>query len=213
MQHTLSGTSSNALLIFTRNPIPGRCKTRLAASIGDTAALAVYRFLLEHTAMICKNLTGVDKLVYFSEHLGNGSVWDPALFQYRLQSGDDLGARMLHAFQEAFDHGYSKVVIIGSDLFDIATTDLQEAFRELDYCEVVIGPASDGGYYLLGMNGLIPELFEDKAWGTDSILRESLEVLGNRKTFLLPERNDVDRYDDIEGNPIFETIIKQSRNG
>jgi rSAM/selenodomain-associated transferase 1 len=210
MQSTLLRKPSQALLIFTRNPEPGKCKTRLAASIGDQSALDVYRFLLTHTARIATEVEETDKFVYFSEHVGDGSFWDPSVFHFRLQSGEELGSRMRNAFREAFTLGYTSVIIIGSDLYDLTPEDLREAFKRLDEHEVVLGPASDGGYYLLGLKFLIPELFENKAWGTDTVLEDTLTDLEGRDTFLLPVRNDVDRYEDIAGNPIFESIINRA---
>ena len=195
-------------MIFTRNPEPGKCKTRLAATIGDVPALEIYRFLLRHTAAITQPLTGTDKWVYFSEHFGDGSIWDPTSFKYHLQKGDDLGARMLRAFQDAFIRGYSRVVLIGSDLYDLGTPDLDLAFQELERHEVVLGPAGDGGYYLIGMKRPMPELFSEKHWGTETVLEETLADLAGTDTFLLPVRNDVDRYEDIEGNPVFEPFLK-----
>ena len=195
-------------MIFTRNPELGKCKTRLAASIGEQAALDVYRFLLSHTARISRVVEGVDKLVFFSEHLGDGSIWDPEVYQFRLQNGNDLGVKMFHAFQEAFSMGYREVMIIGSDLYDLSTEDLREAFKRLEHHDVVLGPASDGGYYLLGMKELIPEIFTGKQWGTATVFQDTAENLAGRDTFIMPIRNDVDRYEDIEGNPIFENIIE-----
>lgn len=197
-------------MIFTRNPEPGKCKTRLAAAIGDQSALDIYRFLLTHTARIATEVEETDKFVYFSEHVGDGSFWDPSVFHFRLQSGDELGSRMRHAFQEAFTLGYKSVVIIGSDLYDLTPEDLREAFEKLDQHTVVLGPAMDGGYYLLGLKVLIPELFENKAWGTDTVFEDTLKDLEGRETFVLPVRNDVDRYEDIAGNPIFESIINRA---
>jgi len=210
MQSILLRKPSQALLIFTRNPEPGKCKTRLAASIGDQSALDIYRFLLTHTARIATEVHVADKFVYFSEHVGDGSFWNPSVFHFRLQSGDELGSRMRNAFQEAFTLGYTRVIIIGSDLYDLSPEDLQEAFERLDEHEVVLGPASDGGYYLLGLKVLIPELFENKAWGTDSVFEDTLKDLESSDTYVLPVRNDVDRYEDIAGNPIFESIINRT---
>jgi len=205
----LPRTSQRVLLIFTRNPEPGKCKTRLAASIGDRAALDIYRFLLRHTATITRKLEGVDKLVYFSDHAGDGSYWDPTSFQHHVQKGEDLGARMLQAFREAFSMGYSEVVLIGSDLYDLRTEDLSTSFQKLGQHEVVLGPASDGGYYLIGMKRPIPALFKGKQWGKESVLSDTLADLEGFNTFLLPVRNDVDRYEDIEGNPVFEPFLNQ----
>lgn len=208
----MTRNSSQALLIFTRNPELGKCKTRLAETVGERAALEIYRLLLDHTCSLSKNLEGVDKIVYFSDFLGNGSVWNPSHFQFRLQNGNDLGERMLSAFREAFSEGYSKVVIIGSDIYNLSTYDLQQAFSSLDRHEAVLGPAEDGGYYLLGLTRLIPALFRDKSWGAETVLESSLKDLKEVTTRMLPERNDVDRYEDIAGQPVFESLIKRYSN-
>ena len=208
----LSETPPNALLIFTRNPEPGKCKTRLAAKIGDRAALGIFGFLLGHTAAICRELEGVDKLVYFSDRPGDGSIWDPGTFGYRLQSGDDLGERMANAFKEAFDAGHSRVIIIGSDLYDLSAADLRRAYELLEEKDVVLGPAEDGGYYLLGLKQLIPPLFRDKAWGSETVLEETLRDLEGLQVGLLPERNDIDCYEDIAGHTLFEYLINKYSN-
>ena len=203
----MSRTSQRALLIFTRNPEAGKCKTRLAASVGDLAALNIYRFLVQHTATIARDLQGVDRLVYFSEQPLDVSFWAPSYFNYKVQTGKDLGARMLQAFQEVFSLGYSEAVLIGSDLYDLNSDDLREAFRQLSRYDVVLGPAGDGGYYLIGMKKAMPLLFQGKKWGADTVLKETLQNLKDVETYLLPVRNDVDRYEDIEGNPVFEPYL------
>ena len=195
-------------MIFTRNPEPGKCKTRLAATIGNQAALEIYKFLVRHTATLSKSLQGVDRYVYFSAHLGDGSLWDPTCFEHRLQEGADLGERMENAIKETFAAGYTRVVLIGSDLYDLTTEDLEQAFRQLDRHQVVLGPASDGGYYLMGLRHLQPGLFENKHWGTQTVLEDTLADLRKTDTCLLPVRNDVDRYEDIQGNPVFEPFLK-----
>jgi rSAM/selenodomain-associated transferase 1 len=204
-------SSPRALLIFTRNPVPGKCKTRLAATIGEKAALDIYIFLLRHTAAICARLKGVRKMVYFSESLGDGTIWDTETFHYRLQRGDDLGMRMRQAFEDAFKSGYREVIIIGSDLLDLSTADLQNAFELLSENEAVLGPAQDGGYYLLGLTRPVPGIFHNKSWGTNTVLKDTLADLRNVKIALLPERNDIDRYEDIEGNPVFEPFLKKNK--
>lgn len=200
--------SEQALLVFTRNPELGKCKTRLAATVGDQAALRIYTFLLQHTAALCTGLPDTDKFVYYSEYLGDGQLWDPAVFEPRLQEGPDLGARMEHAFRSAFEAGYQRVVLIGSDLYDLGTDDLSRAFDALRDFPVVIGPATDGGYYLMGLTRPMPGLFRDKAWGTDTVLRDTLDALGELQPHLLDPRNDVDYYEDIAGIPAFEPFIK-----
>ncbi len=202
-------TSPRALLIFTRNPVPGKCKTRLAAAVGAQAALDIYLFLLAHTAEVCAALEGVDKYVYFSEPPTGPSPWGRNAFSHRIQEGADLGLRMRAAFKDAFEAGYSEVVIIGSDLYDLSTDDLRNAFDSLNESEVVLGPAADGGYYLLGLKNMIPGIFTGKAWGTGTVLTDTLEGLREVSTFLLPVRNDIDTFADIEGNPVFEPFLKK----
>ncbi len=199
----LPRTPKQALLILTRNPELGKCKTRLAATIGDSAALAIYTFLLKHTAAVSRTLKNTDKHVFYSERLGDGQIWDPALFAGHVQQGPDLGARIEHAFKVAFAAGYRKVVLIGSDLYELYADDLAAAFASLDTHQAVVGPATDGGYYLLGLTRPIPDLFRGKAWGTDTVLAATLNDLEGVPTFLLPPRNDIDRYEDIAGNPVF----------
>ncbi|MGB5316375.1 MAG: TIGR04282 family arsenosugar biosynthesis glycosyltransferase [Robiginitalea sp.] len=202
-------SSPRALLIFTRNPVPGKCKTRLAATIGDQAALDIYVFLLQHTASQCAGLPGVEKIVYFSDSIGDGAIWDTDTFDYRLQQGADLGLRMQQAFKDAFTAGYREVIVIGSDLLDLSTSDLQNAFDLLSENEAVLGPAEDGGYYLLGLKKNIPGIFQNKTWGTKTVLQDTLNDLRKFKTAVLPARNDIDQYEDIAGNPVFEPFLKK----
>lgn len=204
----MSPKTQQALLILTRNPELGKCKTRLAATIGDAAALAIYTFLLEHTASITRKIAHTDKHVFYSERLGDGQIWDPAVFKGHVQRGPDLGARIQHAFEEAFAAGYTRVVLIGSDLYELYPADLEAAFASLETHQAVVGPATDGGYYLLGLTCLVPALFRGKAWGTDTVLEATLKDLEGIPTFLLPVRNDIDRYEDIAGNPVFEPYLK-----
>jgi rSAM/selenodomain-associated transferase 1 len=204
-------SSHRALLIFTRNPVPGKCKTRLAATIGEKAALDIYIFLLHHTAAQCGRLQDVQKMVYFSETLGDGSIWDANIFDYRLQQGADLGMRMQRAFEDAFKSGYREVIVFGSDLLDFRTSDLDHAFELLSENEAVLGPAADGGYYLLGLTRPVPGIFRNKSWGTKTVLTDTLADLTNFRTALLPVRNDIDQYEDIEGNPVFEPFLKKNK--
>ena len=208
----LNQESRQALLIFTRNPELGKCKTRLAATVGDHAALEIYLHLLRHTATVCFRLEEADKYVYFSEFAGESELWDPAHFTPEIQEGSDLGARMRHAFETAFARGYRRVVVIGSDLPDLQTADLQQAFVDLQTHEVVLGPASDGGYYLLGLTELVPGLFENKSWGGKRVLEETLSDLEGFRISLLTEKNDVDRYEDIAERPEFQPYLRSDKD-
>jgi len=189
--------SKNLLLVFTRNPELGKVKTRLAKTIGDQKALDIYKLLLHYTKKTIQNIN-CDKAVYYSEEIQENDIWEISKFQKNLQNGKDLGDRMYNAFKNAFNKGYEKVVIVGTDIFELQSTQIYEAFKALDKYEVVIGPAKDGGYYLLGLKKMYPEIFNNKNWGTETIFQETMQDLNNVDVHLLVELNDIDTYDDLK---------------
>ena len=197
----------NLLLVFTRNPELGKVKTRLAKTVGNATALKIYIFLLKRTRDIAVKVAA-DRTVYYSVKIRENDIWDASIFQKHQQVGEDLGIRMLHAFKNGFNAGYEKVIIIGSDLYDLTAETIENAFTALEKNEVVIGPAEDGGYYLLGMNSLEEKVFKNKDWGTETVRKDTLEDLRDKKVFLLEELNDVDVFKDIEHHPAFQTFLK-----
>ena len=199
--------SENLLLIFTRNPELGKTKTRLAKTVGDEKALEIYKFLLEKTRNISSKVTS-DKAVYYSVKIRENDIWDASSYQKHQQVGEDLGFRMLNAFKNSFDVGYEKVMIIGSDLYDLTSENIENAFQQLDSNDVVLGPAEDGGYYLLGMNALHENIFKNKDWGTASVRKDTLADLQDKAVFLLEELNDVDVFEDIEHHPAFAQFLQ-----
>nr|WP_299031408.1 TIGR04282 family arsenosugar biosynthesis glycosyltransferase [uncultured Tenacibaculum sp.] len=198
--------SKNLLLIFTRNPELGKVKTRLAKTIGNEAALDIYKFLLEHTKQVTQNLS-CDKAVYYSVKVRENDIWNATTYQKHLQDGNDLGIRMHNAFQQAFSTGYEKVIIIGSDLPDLTSEHINKAFEKLNANDVVMGPAEDGGYYLLGMKKLHANIFQNKDWGTSTVRKDTLNDLQNESVHLLETLNDVDVFDDIKNNPVFNQFL------
>ena len=196
------------LIIFTRNPEPGNVKTRLAATIGDAAALDIYKFLLEHTVSITKDLEA-DKQVHYSVAVREDDLWDANVYAKVQQQGEGLGVRMEHAFQEGFAAGYEHIIIIGSDMYDLSASDIEEAFKGLQTHDFVIGPAEDGGYYLLGMKSLKSEVFRNKAWGTHTVLPMTLEDLEGSSIYWLSVRNDIDLYEDIKDNEVFRRFLPE----
>jgi rSAM/selenodomain-associated transferase 1 len=199
-------TSKKALIIFTRNPELGKVKTRLAKSVGDESALNIYKFLLKHTVEITEKLN-VDKYVFYSENIHRDDIWNPDIFRKKLQSGNDLGERMQNAFSEMFGLGYEKVMIVGSDIYELQQKDIENAYDALETTPFVIGPATDGGYYLLGMKELNSEIFQNKDWGTTTVLEATLKDLTSGKYVLLEERNDVDYYEDIKNVDAFQQFL------
>lgn len=200
--------SKNLLIIFVKNLIPGSVKTRLAAEIGIEGALDVYQFLVECTSEMATEVES-DRVVYYSEYIELDDVFDQELFTFQVQRGNDLGVRMLNAFKDSFALGYDKVVVIGSDCFELKSDHIEEAFDHLENNEVVIGPASDGGYYLLGLTKEYPALFENKTYSHNKVLKELLAAVGAQDLSfeLLPELNDIDTLDDLKESDIdFEFV-------
>ncbi|MDX1719966.1 MAG: TIGR04282 family arsenosugar biosynthesis glycosyltransferase, partial [Salegentibacter mishustinae] len=156
---------------------------------------------------VTRNLE-VSKKVYYSEAIAENDIWETEIYSKNLQKGKGLGERMKNAFQEGFKNGYQNIIIIGSDLYDLQQEDLEKAFQLLREKDAVIGPATDGGYYLLGMNQIFPEVFEDKEWGTSSVLEDTLKDLKGKNIALLEARNDVDYYSDIKDHKDFQQFFK-----
>ena len=193
---------SSALLIFLRNPVLGQVKTRLAAGVGAVRALAVYRELLAHTRAVTQALP-VAKTLYYADYVNLEDEWSNSLFAKKLQPSGDLGERMAAAFAGTFAAGASRVVIIGTDCPDISTDLLTTAFAQLTDHDVVVGPAADGGYYLLGLRRFVPELFADIAWSTAQVLPQTLQRCQRvgLSVAQLPVLSDLDTADDLAKFP------------
>ena len=192
--------TKNLLLIFTRNPELGKVKSRLAKDIGAIKALEIYKELLVHTRDISIDLK-VDKCVYYSEKIIKNDIWDKEQYAKQIQKGKDLGERMHNAFLEGFENGYTNIVIIGSDIYDLEQKHLEEAFENLKSNTTVIGPSEDGGYYLLGMKKLFSEVFQNKEWGTPSVLESTIQNLKIKGSInFLEKLNDIDVISDIKND-------------
>jgi rSAM/selenodomain-associated transferase 1 len=188
----------NRLLIFIKNPAAGKVKTRLAASIGPEAALAAYRMLLSSTRATALGVPA-ERWLFYSDFIDNDDDWRANDFRKFAQEGRDLGERMRHAFELALGDG-AKAVIIGSDCPWLTPALVEEAFRLLDHFPFVIGPAADGGYYLLGMTRPAPALFEGMPWSTPDVLPDTLSrIEGMESAYaLLPALSDIDTQADWE---------------
>lgn len=188
----------NALIIFYRNPELGKVKTRLAAKTGDEKALAIYLHLASHTREITEILT-LDKVVFYSDYIDTEDGWSNSGYHKQLQQGADLGARMFNAFRWAFGSGYSSACIIGTDCLELTSEKILRAFEALEVYDVVVGPAKDGGCYLLGLNKLHEPLFVNKEWGSYTVFSDTLEDLENLKLEykLLPILTDIDELSDL----------------
>jgi rSAM/selenodomain-associated transferase 1 len=200
--------SKNIIIVFTRNPELGKVKTRLAQTIGNKATLEVYIQLLHHTEHVLNSLN-CDVAVYYSETIIQDDIWNKKTYTKYLQNGDNLGERMYNAFKEQFNLHYNKVVIVGSDLFDLKPQHITNAFKALEQNDVVIGPAQDGGYYLLGMSTMIPQVFVNKTWSSPTVFEETLKDLQNLKVYLLEMLNDIDTFEDLKAHPELLKFISE----
>jgi rSAM/selenodomain-associated transferase 1 len=190
--------SRNGLIVFLRTPEAGKVKTRLAADIGNTGALRIYRKLVQHTLQVCSE-ANVGRYLFYDQHLPDPADRDPR-FHYRLQHGNTLGERMYNAFNTVFDEGCTRSVIIGSDCAELTKAHISTAFDLLSANDSVLGPAKDGGYYLLGLNTLHPSIFSDKQWSTSTVLEHTIrdiDALGWSLATLEP-LSDIDTLADVK---------------
>lgn len=188
----------NALIIFVRNAEKGNVKSRLAKDLGDEKTLKVYKHLLQYTRDVSVSCN-CSHFVFYSSYVHVQDVFDDHLFTKFVQDGEGLGERMMNAFQKVFDLGCKRVCIIGSDCYELQTEILNEAFNQLEANDVVIGPATDGGYYLLGMKQLHKDLFTQKDWGTATVLDDTIDSITNAGITYSQLRvlNDIDTIEDL----------------
>lgn len=189
----------NLVIIFARNPVLGKVKTKLAREIGEERALQVYLRLLEHTHKVADNVYA-DKQVYYTDNLDEFGLLDYFKFTKKLQIGENFGERMQNAMAAGFEMGYENVIILGSDCIELSSSLIDEAFRALQTVDCVIGPATEGGYYLIGLRVLQDFLFQDKTWNNPDLLLDTILDLQNAQMSyrLLPTLNDIASKKDLD---------------
>jgi uncharacterized protein len=179
------------LVIFTRYPEPGKTKTRLIPALGSVGAANLQQQMTEHTIWQTQELqrvNGISVEVRFAG--GNLQVmqdWLGLELLYQSQGEGDLGARMERSLVDAFQNSAEHVIIIGTDCPELTSSILATAFAKLQTVDLVLGPAIDGGYYLIGLRRLIPELFTNIDWGTSQVLQQTVAIaqeLGVSHTYL-----------------------------
>lgn len=209
------------LLIFAKYPIPGSVKTRLARDIGPSSAARIYRHFVER---IIEKFTAIatdfDVHVAVAQHayLADFQMAFPGAGYCFSQTQDaDLGVRMRNAIAKSLEAGYRKVAVIGSDSPHLPAEYVEKAFRKLDKKDVVIGPARDGGYYLIAVKKDLPCLFRNVDWGTARVFQQTQERIAEKRLSLatLPELYDVDVLDDLlrlqkDAPEIFEHFPRES---
>ncbi len=197
--------NSDVLMIFLKPLVLGKVKTRLAKDIGEHRALEVYKKLVAHTVSEAKKLPeGKEVYFFYSEHPENETKY-PGHYHLQIQHGESLGDRMANAIAWADEQGFHKKVIIGSDCADLSVYQLVEAFQVLDKHDVVIGPAMDGGYYLIGSKHPWPALFTNIAWSTDGVCASTLRNANDNALTVgkLEMLSDIDDLDDLIAAPSF----------
>jgi rSAM/selenodomain-associated transferase 1 len=191
---------SNALVIFVKNARRGHVKTRLASSLGDDKALAIYLALCERVRNVCFGFSG-KCYVYYSEYLpSEPDLWEDDFFIKRKQDPViDLGLRMKTAFNELLPI-HSSVILIGTDIPHLSIDILKESIFLLKNTDVILGPSDDGGYYLIGMKKPNDYLFQNMTWSVDNVLSESIQRIDKKnKTYnLLKTLPDIDTAEDWE---------------
>ena len=205
------------LLIFVKYPEPGKVKTRLAQYIGKEKAAHIYSVIAEAIIHRVSKSREYKTIIFFDppERKSDVENWLPNNdCKFLPQEGNSLGERMANAFSKAFSLGAEKAVIIGTDCMDISNDLISEAFATLDITDVILGPAEDGGYYLLGLKKLIPEIFNHIDWSTDRVLNQTLKTLREKglRFQLLQTLKDIDTANDLNDellSKIHERISNQ----
>ncbi len=196
-------TYNNSILFFVKYPEPGKVKTRLAKKLGDKKASALYRCFIQDLLETFKNVKADIHLYYtpgnslqkFKDWLGNDH-------NYVKQPDDTLGGRMSESFDQTFSINYQKAIVIGSDSPDLGAEMINNAFNLLDNNQAVIGPAADGGYYLLGFNrkDFLTDIFKNINWSTDKVFSDTMKIFKNNKYKVakLSKWHDIDTFEDLK---------------
>lgn len=190
-------------IIFAKEPLPGQVKTRLTPPLSPEMACRLYHCFLEDIIEETVRLRGMEIAVAYSPASARGFFQGlvPPRIRLVAQEGRDLGERQAHAFAWGFDAGYDVVLLRGSDTPDLPGDILLEALEKLTAgpAQVVLGPSRDGGYYLIGLKGLHPRLFDGLTWSTGSVLADTLSRAQelDLKVHLLPYWQDIDTYADL----------------
>lgn len=190
----LSNMAGQHLIIFVKAPRPGMVKTRLAATLGDGPAADAYRRITRTLLDHLESLANVELRYAPDDALAEIRPWLRAGWSARQQGPGDLGRRLVEAFADAFNRGADRSVIIGSDCPWIEPSDIENAWSHLNSFDVVLGPATDGGYWLIGLHKPQPEIFDGIQWSTESVLRQTLDRIRQAKlsSHMLRTLRDID---------------------
>ncbi len=194
------------VIVFAKNPVPNQVKTRLVPTFSPEQAATLYTAFLRDWCETLAQLSGVDLIVAYAPAeaesdlqalVGNDAIYMP-------QIGTGLGERLTSATQWATEHGYTKILLVGSDSPTLPISYISEAVTQLDSRDIAIGPSTDGGYYLIGFSTrniktTVPFVFEDIAWSTADVFRQTLARIRSVKATmeLLPPWYDIDTAENL----------------
>lgn len=186
------------LIVFVKAPRAGLVKTRLAGQMGSAAACAAYQRLVRTVLSQIDSLPNVQLRYSPDDAKAEVRPWQKPVWTMAPQGAGDLGARLTRAFSDAFKKGASRVAIIGSDCPWLSAEDIQQAWDELDSNDVVLGPACDGGYWLIALREPLAELFTRISWSTPNVLKQTVARAEEQRLRLkqLRELRDVDTLED-----------------
>jgi uncharacterized protein len=195
------------LILFTRYPVAGEVKTRLIPALGPEGSSELHRKMTEYTVQRLRIYSAACPEVFEVRYEGGNEAlmkqWLGSDLHFHSQGSGDLGLRLERAFREAFQSGNNRVVIVGSDCPGLTPEILRQAFGGLVDHDLVLGPARDGGYYLIGLIRCLSPLFVDIPWGTEEVFnrtQETAQRLGLSQ-FVLEPLDDIDRPQDL---PVWE---------
>ncbi|MCK4753412.1 MAG: TIGR04282 family arsenosugar biosynthesis glycosyltransferase [Planctomycetes bacterium] len=200
----MNHNGDSCVIFFVKYPTAGRVKTRLAEQVGEKEATRIYESFVVDLLATLRNLNVRSIRIFFNppEAREQFCQWLGEEHFYVQQEGSDLGEKMKNAFRFVFAEGFSKAVVIGSDSPDLPEDFLKQGFKALDDCDAVIGPANDGGYYLIGFSkgGFLSEAFKGVEWGGGDVFERSVGILQEhgRNARFLPRWYDVDTLEDLE---------------
>jgi rSAM/selenodomain-associated transferase 1 len=194
-------TERRLLAILVRAPVEGKVKTRLSPPLSPETAAALYGRMAQDIVYRLGSADEWDTAVYYSPPDAGEDIkaWLQGVDRFHPQEGEDLGERQLSVFIDSARTGYARTVLIGSDCPSISADDVSQAFSLLADSDVVMGPAEDGGYYLVGAKEPAPGIFRGIEWSTGEVLEQSMMRLREEKlSFVLTDmKADIDRYEDL----------------
>lgn len=193
-----ASTDEERLIVFLKAPRPGTVKTRLARALGPEVACDAYRRLVATLLNQLAELPGVELCYSPDDALEEVRPWLREGWRSAPQRDGDLGERLRRAFDRTFAEGAERIVVVGSDCPTVIPSDIHAAWNGLHTHDVVLGPAIDGGYWLIGLRRPQPELFRDIPWGESTVLRRTVERArrSGLSLELLREQRDIDTVDD-----------------